>query len=649
MRALAPPFRVLAAAALAFAALAALAALAPSVTAQEPARVVPPGHPQGEARQDPAKKDKPDEEEEKKEPRKGIPVTFPLVLTHCSRCHAQDERGHMTRISYERKAPEGWSETVKRMIRLNEVKVTPDEAKQIVRYLSNDHGLTREEAERGHWESERRVHWSEESFDEEFRQTCSVCHPLGRVLIQQRDQEEWQLLRATHVAYFPLSRGQMGGGPPPEESDRRGRGGPAGAGQGSGAAASMQGGGGGGGGGGDAQRRSGGNDRGDRILARLAEQQPLFTPRWEQWVIHRREVPLAGEWTAIAHEVGRGDGVGTVTLTRTAADEYDVAWNLRFADGSALERNGKGLLYAGYSWRGSSKEPGESGRTWREVLLLDEGWKSLKGRLFTGAYDELGVEVELLRRIPSPAVFAIVPRHVTVPSQGRVLDVHGCAFPDPLTATDFHAGAGVTVTAVERVSATLARVTVDVAPDAECGTRVVSFGADPGRAAIELYDAVDYVRVSPVQGLARVGGAKHPPQFERFEAIAVHRGKDGKPYTQDDVDLMTVPARWSLAEFVVRDDDDDVKFVGAIDETTGLFTPAVDGPNPSRKWQANNVGDVFAEATVTIEVPVRRQKDAPGEAPLVPAMASTTFHARGHLLVSVPLYARWNSLEWEDR
>lgn len=629
MRAPASPLRVLAAALV-------LATLAPPVATQEPQ-----GPPAGER----AAQKKDEEEEEKKEPRKGIPVTSPLVLTHCSRCHAQDERGHMTRISFERKAPEGWSETVKRMIRLNEVKVTPDEAKQIVRYLSNEHGLTREEAERGHWESERRVHWSEESFDEEFRQTCSVCHPLGRVLIQQRDAEEWQLLRATHVAYFPLSRGQMGGGPPPEESERRGRGGPAGAApsaQGVGAA-------GGGGGGGDAQRRSGGNDRGDRILTRLAEQQPLFTPQWEQWVIHRREVPLAGEWTAIAHEVGRGDGVGTVTLTRSAADEYDVAWNLRFADGSTLERRGKGLLYAGYSWRGSSKEPGEGGRTWREVMLLDEGWKSLKGRLFTGAYDELGVEVELLRHIPSPAVFAIVPRHVTVPSSGRVLDVHGCAFPDLLAASDFHAGAGVTVTAVERVSATLARITVDVAPDAECGTRIVSFGADPGRATIELYDAVDYVRVGPVQGLARIGGAKHPPQFERFEAIAVHRGKDGKPYTKDDVDLMTVPARWSLTEFVVRDDDDDVKFVGAIDEATGLFTPAVDGPNPARKWQANNVGDVFAEATVTIDVPVRRAKDAPGDPPLVPAMVSTTFHARGHLLVSVPLYARWNSLEWEER
>ncbi|MCC6785950.1 MAG: quinohemoprotein amine dehydrogenase subunit alpha [Planctomycetes bacterium] len=580
--------------------------------------------------QEPAAKT--DEEAEKKEPRAGIPVSNALVLTHCSRCHAQDERGHMTRISYQRKAPEGWSETVKRMIRLYEVKVTPAEAKAIVRYLSNEHGLARAEAERGLYESERRVHWSEAQHDEDFRQTCSVCHPLGRVLIQQRDPEEWQLLRATHVAYFPLSRGQMGGGPPPEDAERRAR-------QAAAAAAGGEG----------AARRMGGGDRGDRILARLAEQQPLLTPDWEQWTIHRREVPLAGTWIAKAHEPGRGDGVGSVTLTRTNEDEYDVLWDLRFADGSSLARRGKGLLYAGYSWRGSSKEDGANGRTWREVMLLDAGWQRLSGRLFTGAYDELGIDVELHRVGEAPRVLLVANRHVTVPARGVVLDVRGAAFPEPLRAAEFHAGAGVTVSAVERVSATQARVTIDVAPDADCGLRTVSFGADPGHATIVLYDAIDYVRVSPMRGLARVGGAKLPPQLERFEAIAVHRGKDGKPYTADDLDLMAVPARWSLQEFAVRDDDDDLAFVGAIDPATGAFTPGLDGPNPARKWQANNVGDVFAVAEVQLDAPQRRAKDAPGEAPLEPTLRRTEFRARSHLLVTVPLWARWNSLEWEER
>lgn len=88
----------------------------------------------------------------------------------------------------------------------------------------------------------------------------------------------------------------------------------------------------------DGRRRQ---DRGDRVLNRLAEQQPLISPEWEQWTINRREVPLAGTWTVSAHEVGRGDDIGTAIVTRTAADKYDVVWDLQFADGSRWSRTGK--------------------------------------------------------------------------------------------------------------------------------------------------------------------------------------------------------------------------------------------------------------------------------------------------------------------
>ncbi|MFY9344537.1 MAG: hypothetical protein WAT39_18740, partial [Planctomycetota bacterium] len=144
-----------------------------------------------------------------KPPRPGIPVDDPLVLTHCVRCHAQNDKQHLTRISYVRKSPEGWSETIKRMGRLYGLQLSATDAKQLVRSLANTHGLTRNEAERGLYESERRVHWSEESHEQDFKRACAQCHTLGRVLLQQRDDEEWQLLRATHVAMFPLARGQM--------------------------------------------------------------------------------------------------------------------------------------------------------------------------------------------------------------------------------------------------------------------------------------------------------------------------------------------------------------------------------------------------------------------------------------------------------
>jgi quinohemoprotein amine dehydrogenase len=275
-----------------------------------------------------------------------------------------------------------------------------------------------------------------------------------------------------------------------------------------------------------------------------------------------------------------------------------------------------------------------------------------------------------------------------VPSQGHRLDVHGEGFTEAMTAADFFVGEGLTVTALERRSARHVVLVVDAAAGTELGPRMVAHRSDAAGQPVTLYDTVDYVRIRPLQGLSRIGGAKLPRQLERFEAYAMHRGKDEKPYTADDVDLFQVRPRWGLAEFKVRDDDDDLQYVGAIDPATGVFTPNVDGPNPARKWQANNVGDVFVTATVELDVAVRPEpkkpepkppegkkptppepgqageqppveskpvENKPAAAPLAeppagpPARAKKTFFARGHLIVTVPLYVRWNALEWEDR
>ena len=596
--------------------------------------------------------------------RRGIAIEDPLVVVHCARCHKQDDDKLMTRISFLRKSPEGWSETIKRMIRLHGVQLSPTDAKQLVRSLANSNGLTRSEAERGLYESERRVHWSEESQDQDFRRACGECHPLGRVLLQQRDAEEWQLLRATHVAMFPLARGQMGGGPPEEEMRRFG--GPGGGGtnnargrtRGSGATP--------GGGGDSTPPRQGPTESvGDRVLRKLSEDQPLFTESWDTWTKNRRDVPLAGTWTVVGHETGRGDLVGTAELQREAEGEYTVTWRLSFSDGTRLERSGRGLLYAGYSWRGRSQDPGPDGAQWREVLLLDDAWQQLRGRLFTGNYDEIGVDVTLHRDLARPRVLAVSDGAIPVPGVGHRVTVHGEALPATLTADDFFVGKGLRITAVERQSDRQAVLTLDADADAELGPRTIAFGSDPGSTRLQLYDTVDYVRIRPLQGFSRVGGLRMPKQLERFEAFAMHRGPDGKPYTDDDVDLFQVRPRWALEEFKVRDDDDDLAYVGAIDAQTGVFTPNVDGPNPARKWQANNVGDVFVTATVELDVAVRpekpkpdpaakekaEEKDAPAEPPPAAPLARErrTFLARSHLLVTVPLYTRWLVLDWEGR
>jgi quinohemoprotein amine dehydrogenase len=589
----------------------------------------------------------------------GIPVDDVLVQSLCGRCHTRDDREHMTRISYVRKSPEGWARTIKRMGRLHGLQLTPTTAKALVRSLSNSHGLTRAEAERGLYDSERRVHWSEEHHEEDFKRACAQCHPLGRALLQYRDRDEWELLRATHVAMFPLSQRQVGGGPP-RESSRRSPPSAAASSRSSGGSSARGGSARGGSASDGASTRNRRGSGADRVLEKLRQEQPLFTPDWERWTQNRREVPLAGTWVVHGHETGRGDVWGTLELTRTEEDSYDGVWTLRWSDGSTARRESKGILYAGYSWRGRSQDDGTS---WREVLLLDDTWRSFRGRLFSGSYDEIGVDVTLQRDDGRARLVAAQDRALEVPSTGHVVQVlANSALPATLRLADFFVGEGLTVTKVERLDARRAAVTVDVAAGTRLGTRTLAFGADPAGVQLTLYDTVDYVRVRPLQGLSRVGGAKHPRQYERFEAFAVHRGKDGKPYTDDDVDLFQVRPTWSLQEFRVREGDDDLAYVGAIDPRTGVFTPNVDGPNPARKWQANNVGDVYVCCELELDVPVRPKPDpepadggdqqgeqADEAPPPPPARERRRFFARSHLIVTVPIYARWQVLDWEDR
>ena len=71
-------------------------------------------------------------------------------------------------------------------------------------------------------------------------------------------------------------------------------------------------------------------------------------------------------------------------------------------------------------------------------------------------------------------------------------------------------------------------------------------------------------------------------------------------------------------------DDEDIKFVGAIDAASSVFTPNVDGPNPQRKGERNNMGDVWIVATYT------------------PPGATAPLKGRSHLLVTAPLYMKFD-------
>ncbi len=528
----------------------------------------------------------------------GIPVTSDLVHRVCGTCHRADEQRRMSRISYQRTTPEGWQQTIRRMVLLNNLQIEPADAREAVRYLATNHGLAPEEARLGAFEVERRNIDFYYEADPETQQTCNRCHSMGRVLTQRRTLEEWELLTAMHRGYYPLADVQSfltgdwfgGAGSEPDDGDD-------------------------------------GRTAVERAVAHLAAAFPLDSAEWASWSANMRTPPLEGTWALVGHERGQGPVYGEVVVEADPAAPDELETRARYtypARGVDVTRTGQALVYTGYQWRGRSTSPEHFSA--REVLFVSRDRDEIAGRWFTGAYDERGIDVTLRRVGPEPMITGVYPPAVPVTAGETTLRLFGANLPDGLDAGAVDLGAGLTVTGVSDRSSTGATLQVSVAPEAQVGSRDLFVGRAALTEAVTVYDEIHRLEVTPATGLARVGGAAFPKQYERFEARGWHDGPDGESGTDDDLDLgMLADVDWSMEEYAVTFDDDDTAFVGTLGEH-GVFEPAVDGPNPARSGERNNVGDVWVVATL-------------GTAPDGTAL-DRPLRARAHLLVTVPLYIR---------
>src|SRR5690606_13236149 len=335
----------------------------------------------------------------------------------------------------------------------------------------------------------------------------------------------------------------------------------------------------------------------DAAAARLANTYPLHTSEWADWSRNMRPARLAGTWAVRGYEVGRGPFFGTVSVEPLAdrADEFTTTARYVYpAEGAEVTRGGEGLVYTGYQWRGRSIGQGGEHPELREVMFVERDWRTMHGRWYTGAYDELGVDVRLERVDGGPVVLGTYPDRVRAGTEAT-LTLFGVELPGTLGTTEVDLGAGVEVLGVSDVRPDRATVRVRVAAGASEGARdVLVPGARTGGALV-VYDAVDYIRVEPHPALAHTGGVIRAPGHARFEAIGYTAGPDGRQGNEDDIRIGAMPARWSLVEYPRTYDDDDVAFVGTIDDR-GRFMPALDGPNPERSGNRNNIGEVWVAA-----------------------------------------------------
>src|SRR5258706_12179367 len=61
----------------------------------------------------------------------GIPVADSMTTAKCGACHTPDAKGNLARISWLRTTPEGWSQAIKRMVKLNGLQITPEESRHV--------------------------------------------------------------------------------------------------------------------------------------------------------------------------------------------------------------------------------------------------------------------------------------------------------------------------------------------------------------------------------------------------------------------------------------------------------------------------------------------------------------------------------------
>jgi len=541
----------------------------------------------------------------------GIPIQSPLVRARCGGCHKSDDKGRMTRISYRRATPENWERTIKRMVALNHVTLTPEDARGILKYLTDHNGLAPEELRPISYEGERRAVEFTYTADETTANLCTSCHSMARVLSERRTKEEWELLIAMHRGYYPLVDTQpMNGGQGFMRSGgrggRSGRGAeprPTTAGQTTQAP-------------GEAGSDRPPDDRHpiERALEHLEKTLPLVTSEWSAWSAAMQSPKLAGRWAVVGSQLGAGPIYGVVTVTADTSAPDTFSTDIRYTvarTGESVTRSGKAFVFTGYQWRGRAND-------WRETLFVERDWKQMWGRWFSGAYDETGIDVTLTRMTSEPIVLGASVSAVKTGSNAQAVRIFGANLPASVRPDDIGFGQGVKVTRVVSARPDELSVEVDVAPTAPVGARDASIAGAVKPRIFVVYDKIDGIRVMPQAGMARVGGANYPKQLQQFEAVGISNGPDGKPDTPDDLNLGIVDVKWSLEEYPATFGDDDTQYVGVLDQK-GLFTPNVDGPNPKRSGNRNNVGDVW----VVAELPASKLR------------------ARAHLLVTVPLYMNW--------
>ncbi|GGO79279.1 hypothetical protein GCM10011348_13170 [Marinobacterium nitratireducens] len=472
-----------------------------------------------------------------------------LIRNNCLACHSDTGNSEtpFSRISEQRKTPEGWLMTINRMQELRGAQISTEDKRALVQYLADHQGLAPSEAEPYRYLLEQDTNLVESGVDEGLGQMCARCHSAARFSLQRRTEDEWKRLVGFHMGQFPTIELHS-----------------------------------------LARDRAWYDIAQNQTAVELGNKFPLITPEWNSWKAAPK-ADLTGRWRVLGYVPGKGEFTAWMDASKSETG-YQLSLEGQYSDGSALSGKGSARVYTGYEWRAAIEIDGVK---MRQVMAADAEGSVMDGRMFNTEAREIGGELMAVRDQGQPAVVAVLPAHLKL-GESAELTIVGQNLDG-----DVSLGDGVEIEKVIARDGDSIRVLAKASGAA--GARTVSVGDASKDQALAVYDSLARVEVTPANALSRIGGNGGEMAKVRtvYRAVGYAAGADGQPGTDDDLRLGYMPATWSIAPAdEVAAHDKDEKYAGAID-ASGIFTPGDAGPNPERKMSANNVGRLTVVGSVS--------------------------------------------------
>ncbi|MEY8215170.1 MAG: quinohemoprotein amine dehydrogenase subunit alpha [Colwellia sp.] len=478
---------------------------------------------------------------------KETPTGPELIRANCFGCHIPTSDG-ISRISGQRKTPEGWEMTVNRMW----LKLKGSNTHEIVKYLSDTQGLAPSETEGSRYLLEKDNNHIETQFDDEFQAMCARCHSGGRSALQRRKPKEWNYLVDFHLGQFPSSEYSMYG------RDRNWY---------------------------DIAR--------NKMVPLLAKEYPFASEDWTNWLASEKP-KLEGKWILSGHMPGKGYFSATMNVEQNKKDYYSLNVEGNYANGEVITGTGSSVVYTGYEWRGNLNF---GDITLRQTLAASADGQTLTGRFYQKDQELMGMKIKAIKDTSNTRLLSVFPSHIKK-GETTNITITGSGLTDSLMLPS-----SIMVNKVISQSKNSMVVNVTAKDSASIGYINIQVGEAILTDKLAIYTQVNSLKVVPSYGVARVGGngGSTPKNDTLFRAVGFDYGKDGIANTDDDINLGYIEE--VIWEVVPRDahakKDEDVKFSGQLNTTTGHFTPAAAGPNPERYRSTNNAGNLNIVAKLT--------------------------------------------------